>query len=87
MPAHQTVIAPRPQSRCLSCPESHLKDWFKWITREAKRLRWSFLAHWHCRRIKACRGDRERMKPHFRALITANHNMDAVMRVNPNLPG
>ena len=63
-----------------------MQDWFKWFTREAKRLRWSFIAHWHSRQIRACRGDRERMKPHFRGLLAAHHNMKALMRVTPTQP-
>jgi hypothetical protein len=61
-----------------------MSHWVNWIIREAKRLRWSFLASWHSWQIHRLHGDRERIKPHFRALILCHSRMDSVMRVNPN---
>jgi hypothetical protein len=49
------------------------RHWSRFFAREATRFYWSFLAAWHSWRIHSLRGNRERQKPHFRALITC-HN-------------
>ena len=49
--------------------------WFAWGRREASRLRWSFLAHWHSTQAKRVGATLEHRRIHLRALLWCNAKM------------